>query len=1048
MKPLLESYDPKKVEEEIIRYWNGNKIYNKLKSKMNEREKKFLFIDGPPYPSSPTPHIGTIWNKVIKDCILRYERLLGKKVYDQPGYDTHGLPIEVAIEKQLGISNKQEIIDKIGVQNFINKCKEFALYNASQMTQYFKDVGVFMDWENPYYTLDPSYISASWSVIKKAYEKGLLGKGTAVLHWCPRCETTLSDYEVSEYRDLEDPSIYVKFRLKNDKNRYLVIWTTTPWTIPANVFVMINKDYYYADVEVNGEILIIAKDRVDNVMKEAGITNYKILRVYKGEELLGLKYEHPLANLIPAQRNLDEIHQVVDAGEAVTLSEGTGLVHGAPGHGEEDFIVGQRYGFPVVMFVNDRGEFTADGGKYKGLKVRDSSEIIIKDLKNANALLHAGKITHRYPVCWRCKTPLILRSIDQWFIKVTNIKGDMLDAIEKVNWIPEWGKTRIANMVKELRDWVISRQRFWGTPLPIWICEKCSNIIVVGSKEELEKIAIDKVPDDLHRPWIDNVRVRCEKCGGIAKRIPDVADVWFDSGVAFFASLGKDWEKKWKEIGPVDLVLEGHDQLRGWFFSLLRSSMILLNMAPYSSVLVHGFMLDEQGREMHKSLGNYVEPSIVIQKYGRDILRLWLLKNTTWEDAKFSWKSLELTKRDLQIIWNVYVFASTYMSLDNFDPTKYQFDKIIKYAKLEDLWILSRFNSMLKNIYKSMGDFKVHEMANYLVNFIIEDMSRFYIRLVRRRAWVENNTEDKIVMYYTLYHILKSWIILASTIIPFVSEKIYKSFVVNGKESVSMEVMDGYDESLINNELESAFELVREINEAVLNARAKAGIKLRWPLSKILIFLADDSYISQVNKIREVLLSLVNAKNIEINGIEEFNRYSKYKVEPNKSVIGKEYKSLSPLIIKYIEQNSDKIARDIMSKNSHIAEIGGREVVINSNNVSISEEVVEGYIAARFDKGIIVISKEVSEKEEEEGIVRDIIRRVQFMRKQLRLNVVDYIQIVIKVPEGRENVIKKWEDFIKSETRANKLEIGEAKGDLVLEWDIEGEQYIIGIRKV
>ncbi|WP_080513570.1 isoleucine--tRNA ligase [Saccharolobus islandicus] len=1047
MKPLTGNYDPKKIEDEIISFWEENKIYNKLRDIVSKRREKFLFIDGPPYPSSPTPHIGTIWNKVIKDCILRYERLLGKKVHDQPGYDTHGLPIEVATERLLGILNKQEIIDKIGVENFINKCKEFALSNATKMTQNFKDVGVFMDWERPYYTLDPSYISSSWSVIKKAYEKGMLDKGTAVLHWCPRCETTLSDYEVSEYRDLEDPSIYVKFKIKGEENRYLLIWTTTPWTIPSNVFVMVNKDYDYADVEVNGEVLVLAKDRIEAVMKEASITNYKVLRTYKGSELIGVKYKHPLRDFVSAQTKLDDFHQVVDAGNVVTLTDGTGLVHAATGHGEEDFLIGQKYGFPVVMFVNDRGEFTEEGGKYKGLKVRDASKVVINDLKSKNALFFEGKIVHRYPVCWRCKTPLVLRAIDQWFIRVTKIKDEMLKEIENVNWIPDWGKSRISNMVKELRDWVISRQRFWGTPLPIWICEKCNNVIVVGSREDLESIAIDSVPNDLHRPWIDNVRVKCNKCGGVAKRITDVADVWFDSGVAFFASLGKDWQEKWKELGPVDLVLEGHDQLRGWFFSLLRSGLILLDKAPYVSVLVHGFMLDEQGREMHKSLGNYVEPSVVIQRYGRDILRLWLLRNTTWEDARFSWRALELTKRDLQIIWNTYVFASMYMNLDNFEPVKYTLDDVIKYAKIEDLWILSRFNSMLKKVNESMKNYKVHEMANYLINFLVEDVSRFYIRLIRKRAWIEANTQDKIAMYYILYFILKQCIILASTIIPFISEKIYKSFVVNPKESVSMESSINYDERFIDNELERAFEVAREINEASLNARAKAGIKLRWPLAKVYIFVEDEDTLAKVNRIKDVLLSLLNAKDIEISKIEGFKSFSKYKVEPSRSIIGKEYKSMSPKILDYIRNNSDIIAIDILNKKQHVARIDNVDVILNTSHVIISEETIEGYVSSKFAQGIVVISKEISESEEEEGLVRDIIRRIQFMRKQLKLNVVDYIEISIKAPEERVKTIQKWEEFIKSETRGNKVILGDPKGDIVMDWDIEGESYIIGIKK-
>ncbi|NON62330.1 isoleucine--tRNA ligase, partial [Acidianus sp. DSM 29099] len=695
----------KNIENEILEYWEKNSVYKKLKESNSKKETKFLFIDGPPYPSSPIPHIGTIWNKVIKDAILRFKRIEGYKVFDQPGYDTHGLPIEVAVEKRLGISKKQDIVNKIGVDKFIKECKDFALKNADAMTKIFEDMGVFMDWNSPYYTLNNSYISNSWSLIRKAFDKGLLEKDVEVLHWCPRCETTLSDYEVSEYKDLEDPSIYVKFRLIEDKNRYLLIWTTTPWTIPANVFVMINSDYDYADVKVGNDILVIAKERVESVMKEAKIKEFSILRIYKGKELIGLKYEHPLEKIVSVQSKLKNFHIVVDAGSEVTLEDGTGLVHSAPGHGDVDFQIGKRMNYPIVMLVDDTGHFTNDAGKYSSMFVRDATDIILRDLQENNGLFFSGKIVHRYPICWRCKSPLILRAIEQWFIKVTKLKTDLLDEMEKVTWIPDWGKTRIGNMIKEIRDWVISRQRFWGTPLPIWVC-KNDHITVVGSKEELEKIAINKIPEDLHRPWIDNVVIRC-KCGEEAHRVSDVADVWFDSGVAFFASLGQNWVQKWKEIGPVDLVLEGHDQLRGWFFSLLRSGVILLGRRPYESVLVHGFMLDEQGREMHKSAGNYEEPSAVIEKIGRDTLRLWLLRNTTWEDAKFSWKSLNLTLRDLQVIWNVYVFASMYMSLDNFSPSS--IDQYLDYMELEDRWILSRYYRVLEDVKESMKYYKVHE---------------------------------------------------------------------------------------------------------------------------------------------------------------------------------------------------------------------------------------------------------------------------------------------------------------------------------------------------
>ncbi len=1036
----------KEIESEIIDYWNKFNIYPKLKEYNSQNKTKFLFIDGPPYPSAPIPHIGTIWNKVIKDCILRYERLNGFKVYDQPGYDTHGLPIEVAVEKQLGITKKQDIIDKVGVDKFVSLCKDFALRNASSMTQNFINIGVFMDWNRPYYTLDSTYISNSWAIVKKAYEKGLLERDVEVLHWCPRCETTLSDYEVSEYKDQEDPSIYVKFKLKNQNNKYLIIWTTTPWTLPANVFVMINKDYNYADVEVGNEIYIIAEERVKEVMNEARISNYKVLKVYKGEELVGLIYENPLKEFVPAQNNLDNYHKVVDGGNLVTLEEGTGLVHSAPGHGDVDFELGKKIGAPVVMLVDDQGNMTENAGKYKGKYIRSASLEIIEDLKAKNALLASTKIVHRYPICWRCKSPLILRAIQQWFIKVTKVKNELLDEINNVEWIPDWGKIRIGNMVKELRDWVISRQRFWGNPLPIWIC-KNNHVTVVGNVEELKKLAINEVPSDLHKPWIDNVILRCPICGEDAHRVPDVADVWFDSGVAFFASLGENWKEKWEQLSPVDLVLEGHDQLRGWFFSLLRSGVILDDKAPYKSVLVHGFMLDEQGREMHKSLGNYVEPSVVIEKYGRDVLRLWLLKNTTWEDAKFSWKSIELTKRDLQVVWNVYVFASMYMSLDNFNPQKYTFSDIKSALKVEDYWILSRFNRMLREIKESMKYYKVHELANSLIQFLIDDVSRFYLRLVRNRAWIESDDPSKIAMYYVLYYILKNWIILASTVIPYTAEKIYKQFVINGKLSVSMEELPEIQSELIDDKLEYGISLVKEINEAGLNARARAGIKLRWPLKSAYVFLNSENDIKSLELVTDILKSTLNVKSLEIMGIDSLKSFSKVTANPNSGSIGKEFRSLTPKIVQYVNQNSEIVAKDVLEKGVHTFTLDGTEVSLNLTHVSIRETVIEGYTIARFDKGAIAISKELSKEEEEEGIVRDLIRRIQFMRKSMNLNVLDNIIVYIESSADKYSIISKWKDYIKSETRAIDVITNKMDGELINEWDIEDEKYIIGIKK-
>lgn len=1032
-----------------MKYWEENKIYERLKEYSRSREKKYIFIDGPPYTSSPVPHIGTVWNKVIKDSVLRFRRILGYEVYDRPGYDTHGLPIEVIMEKNLGIKNKSEIIEKVGVDVFVSKCKEFALANAKGLTEAFKNMGVFMDWENPYMTLEDTYISKAWNIFKKADELGLLEKGVDVLHWCPRCETTLADYEVSEYKDLEDPSIYVKFRVKGSQNRYLLIWTTTPWTIPANVFIMINKDYDYADVEVNGEVLVMALKRVEEIMKQTGVKNYKILRTYKGSELIGVSYEHPLKDIVPLQQEIEKYHIVVDAGENVTLAEGTGLVHSAPGHGDIDYKMGLKIDAPIIMLVDNKGSFTKEAGKYYGKKVRESASEIIDDLNERNALFYSTRIVHRYPVCWRCKTPLILKATDQWFIRVSKLKDKLLKEIDNVLWVPEWGKLRISNLVKEIRDWVVSRQRFWGTPLPIWICQSCGYRIVIGSLDELKKYSINGLPKDLHRPWIDEIKLRCTKCGGVATRVPDVADVWFDSGVAFHASLDEKWAKIYREKGRADFVVEGTDQLRGWFFSLLRSSVILNGNAPYEAVLVHGFMLDEQGREMHKSLGNYVEPNEVMEKYSRDILRLWLLSNTVWEDAKFSWKAMEEARKDLQIIWNTYVFASMYMSLDNFNPKEYPLEKLKPYLRLEDLWILSRFNSVAKNAIDALKVYKVHEYTKSLIDFLINDVSRTYIKLIRKRVWIEENTPDKLTAYATLYYVLKRWIILASVIIPFMAEKIYLSFVLDHLPSVSMEVIDSIDEHYINPKLDEEFKLLQDVVEAGLSARAKAGIKLRWPLKNVYLFINSKDIINKLNKIKPILLEMLNTKNIEINEIGGYRMFEKVRVEPRYSSLGPKYKRDMPFILNYINENQDKIADDILKVGSHKAVINGKEIIFSTQDVEIIEETTQGYVSSRFNLGVIVISKMISEEEEEEGLIRDIIRRIQYMRKQLNINVNDYIVVSIKVPSDRVKLIVKWRDYIANETRARDVKVEEStvSGELVQTWDIEGEEYIIGITK-
>lgn len=1033
------------IEQVIKDYWSSINLDAKLRYRGTGR--KFYFLDGPPYASAKSVHLGTIWNKVIKDSVIRYKRMSGYDVWDKPGYDTHGLPIEVKVEQLLGLKSKKDIEEKVGVDKFVAACRDFARENIESMTRQFRDVGVSMDWGNPYITYHDDYISSGWWLVKKAWEQGLLDKELKIVHWCPRCETTLADYEVSEYVELEDPSIYVKFRVKGSGNKYLLIWTTTPWTLPANSFVMAHPDITYCEVKVKDEVLILAKSRVPEVMKEAGINDYVVLREFKGKELESVEYEHPLEDLVPAQQLLKAYHRVVLTEDGVTESEGTGLVHSAPGHGEIDYDVGKKVGSPVISLVDEKGYMTKDAGFVAGLYFRsDANKQVVAVLQERNALLHKGKIRHRYPVCWRCKTPLVLRAAPQWVIRVTKLKSTLMTEADKVRWIPEWAKTRFKNMLQELRDWIISRQRYWGIPLPVWICEKCGSTRVIGSLEELERESGIKI-ENAHRPWVDNVKLRCS-CGGVMHRVPDVMDVWFDSGIAFYASLGYPKNRElYEKLEPVDFIVEGHDQIRGWFFSLLRSGIIGFGKSPYTTVLVHGFMLDEQGREMHKSLGNYVEPEELLKKYSRDTVRLMLLSNTVWEDLRFSYKALDLAKRDLGIAINVFSFASMYMGLDGFDPSLIKED-LNRHLFFEDKWILSRLNRLIRDYKEAMDKYEVHRAARLLRAFIVEDVSHWYIRLIRRRVWVEENSIEKITAYSVLFTVLSNWLKLAAPFIPHVADYLYVNFVKpadpNAQESVHLEELPSYDESLINDELEEKMSITRDVIEEALRLRMRAGINIRKPVKRLYITksLAGKLDEEQIRIIKE----LVNTKEVVVIEESDAEGMRKPLAKPIQSSIGRAFRHQSGAVINYIMGNSERVAMDIVQIGVHKAVINGEELELTKDHVEVEWVYPQGIIAGEVHGGTVLLDARIDEELYLEGIAREVIRRVQVDRKTLNLPVEAYIKLCV---EGDADIIKAVElhrNFIAGETRASSIATGKCSGYKHRSiWDLEGLSLQINI---
>lgn len=994
---LPKKYDANKLETETKSFWEKNSVYEMVK-KTRENQPKFYFLDGPPFPSSDTPHIGTCWNKVLKDTVIRYKRSRGFNVRDQPGYDCHGLPIELAIEQKFGVKTKKEI-EMVGLERFITACREFVEFNSQSMTNIFRDLGVWMNWSKPYMTHDDEYIESDWWSLKHAWINGLFEHSQRVVHWCPRCETVLSDYEVVlEYKILRDPSIYVKFPVEGKPNEFILIWTTTPWTLPSNVAVMVNPKFEYVRARSSEEIFILAKERVTPLEQITG-ARLEIIEGFSGTDLENVRYHSPLEKYVPAQASLENGHRVVLSESYVTLEEGTGCVHSAPGHGEEDYEVGTLYKLPVLMLVDDQGKFLEEAGRYAGRPVKEANQQIIDDLKAMGMLLHADEIEHRSPVCWRCRTPLITRATAQWIIRVAQLRDRFIKEIDSTLWIPGWaGASQFKNWLQNLKDWVISRQRFWGTPLPVWICTKCKTPTVIGSKDELLKNSLDGQSEivSLHIPWVDSIKLGC-KCGGEMKRIPDVMVGWYDSGAASYACLGhpknsQDTAYWW----PADFIVEGRDQISGWFFSLLKAGIVSLDRMPYRTVLMHGFMLDDKGREMHKSLGNFVTPQEVVEKFGRDAFRYYVLQSTIWEDLKFSWDTVKQYSGDLDTFWNTYVFASTYMNLDKFNPSKWPIDKLAKTLRPEDRWLLSRTHRTIKEVTKAMDDYKVHEAIRGIKSFLVDDLSHTYVRYIRRRTWVESQTRDKLSAYATLYFALRSVLVMLAQIAPFQTEAIYQHMFRNSEpsEAKSVHQLDWpkYIEKLIDDDAENEMIITQAIISTAALARSQKSLKQRQPVRQILI--ATDSTTTR----------------------KALRRYSTLLADQSNS-----------RLIKIINPS--------------------REAQFTN------EKYVNRYTSTKFSDGTLYIDLKLTREDLAEGLARDVVRRIQQMRKEMDLKVDSHIHAYVITSEDGVQMLRSKRKYITKETRAKKMVLSTKKpsqndGYYWKSWEIGKEKFEFGLQSV
>ena len=1007
--------DLKENEKKVLEYWEEHRINKKVNEK-NIDKKKFFFLEGPPYASGEfAAH--HIWVEVTKDAVLRFQRYNEKNVHDRAGFDVHGLPIEHKTEKEMKLESKQEIETKIGVSNFINECKAYAQRHVKNGVTAFKRFGVSLDFENMYLAYNPEFMEKGWSIFKKIYDSGLVYKDLEPLAYCTKCETVLAQGPEIEYEDETDPSIFVKFLLKRTnvnletKNTYLVIWTTTPWTLVSNMAIAVKSDAEYVLAGSGDENYIVAKDRLEDFAKACG-KSIIIKSNFFGNELAGSVYENPLGE-IPEIKN--KFYKVVADNEFVGMDEGTGLVHVAPGHGPEDYKLAKKYKIPIFSPVDEQGMYTLKA--YKGLKVpNEANKVILSKLKETGALLFSGHITHSYPHCWRCATKLIFRATDQWFINIQKLKKKMLKQNEKIEWFPEFARNWFNDAIETSPDWCISRQRYWGIPIPIWQCTACDSVEVIGSKKELiERMTLKKDIQDLHRPYVDNVKIKCAKCNLEMNRIPDIFDVWYDSGIAHTASLSNE---EFDMYFPADWISESADQIRGWFSALLKTSVALYNKTPYKRVSIGGMIKDEIGREMHRHLGNSMTSTDLLQFASADGFRFWCLGHPRWQELKLKKQSIEKADSEIIMLYNIAQLVKEFSMLLGNDTksTKIKLkNPNFKSMEKADVWIVSRLNSVIAKVTKSMENYAMHEAVKELREFIVEDFSRFYLKFAKQRA-SESRKNMKSVLGVSSY-VLYNTLIISSIAIPFSCESIYQDLFAE-KESIFLNKWPNSNVKLINSEVEEEFELLKDISSTILSLRENEHIKLKWPLQEAVVQTDNDAVIETIERVSNLISLYSNVKNIKIVR----TALNKKVIRPVFNKLGPEFKQNAQIIANEIVKQDPGIVEQELNEHGYYAlHTPAGPFNINKDHIIIVEEtaIEDG---AHFKYGFIKIDKNINKELEQEILIREIIRTVQVIRKERGLMKTDKISIHIKADKVVENAVSRDINNIKQRTNSKKLD--------------------------
>lgn len=984
-------------EKEVIEFWKQNKIFEKS-VEMNKGKESFSFYDGPP-TANGKPHIGHILTRVMKDIIPRYKTMKGYYVARKAGWDTHGLPVELEVEKLLGIDGKPEI-EKYGIEPFIKKCKESVWKYKGEWERMSDRVGYWVDMDNPYITYDDNYIESVWWAVKTIADKGLIYKGHKIVPYCPRCGTALSSHEVAQgYKDVKEKSVFIKFKRKNNDGFFLA-WTTTPWTLPSNVALCMNPDENYVEIKAdNGEIYVLAEALAPSLFENYEVLSTKLGKEYEYEEYI------PLYNCNDTKK---KAYYVTNDGY-VTLTDGTGIVHIAPAFGEDDSKVGKKYDLPFVQMVDDRGRFIAGTGELEGIFVKDGDKLVIKDLNERGLLFKELLFEHSYPFCWRCDTPLLYYARSSWFIKMTAVRDQLLKNNATVNWMPPTiGTGRMGNFLENVIDWGVSRERYWGTPLPIWVCPDCGEIKVIGSREELRRLGHLKEDIELHKPYIDKVTFKCEKCGGTMKRTPEVMDCWFDSGSMPFAQLHYPFENKdvFNEQFPANFISEAVDQTRGWFYTLLAISTLLFDKAPFKNCIVLGHVNDKNGIKMSKHKGNVVDPWSVLDVQGADAVRWYFYSSSApWLPSRFSAENVsECQRKFMGTLWNTYSFFVLYANIDNYDPSKYN----LKDCKLShmDKWILSNLNTLVDYVDKCLDDYKITESSRAIQDFA-DILSNWYVRRGRERYWGSEMTDDKIAAYTTLYTVLVTLSKVIAPYTPFMAESIYQNLVPNffkdAPESVHLCKFPEADMSMVDKKLEEDMAFVLQAVVLGRAARNKANIKNRQPLESL--YILTDKKVNDKDII-SLVADEINVRNCEI--VTDKSKFMTYELKPQLKTLGPKYGKHLGAIRQYLATctNASEIVDCVNSGKTYKFQADGEEIELSLDDLLITPVNKSGYALESDATMTVVIDTNLTDELVNMGIARELTSKIQTMRKEAGFEVVDHIKIGFKGDGKSADILK------------------------------------------